>query len=141
MDQVLDASIATPRFRSLILGAFGLLALVLAGLGIYAVIAYSVGERTREIGVRIALGARAPAVRRLVLGQVLRLVALGLALGVPLVLWTTRLVRRFLYAVGPADPATLGAVVAILAGTALVGAYLPARRATRIDPMKALRDE
>jgi predicted permease len=141
MREVLGGSIATPRFRAQVLGTFAALALGLAGIGSYAVAAYFVGERTREIGVRLALGAGAAGVRWLVVGHVLRLLALGLALGLPLVWWAARLVEGFLFALRPADPATLAAVVAVLASAALLGGYAPARRATRIDPVQALRHD
>jgi len=120
---------------------FAVLALVLAVTGLYGLIAYSVAQRTREIGIRMALGARSSQVLRLTLCQGLRLVAMGGVLGVAAALALTRLMRSLLYEVSAADPLTFAAVVLLLIIAALVACYIPAHRAARIDPMKALRCE
>ena len=124
-----------------LLGGFAALALILAGLGIYSVLAYTVAQRTREIGVRVALGAERYDVLRLVVGDGLRLTLVGIAAGSAAALGLTRLMTDLLYAVRPGDPLTFVAGAIILAATALLACYLPARRAARIDPMMALRHE
>ncbi len=129
------------RLGSALLGLFGVLSLTLAAVGIYAVISYSVAGRTREIGIRMALGARAADVRALVVRQSARPVAVGVALGLALGAAAARLLQGFLYGVSPSDPVTFAAVTAVLVVCALVAAWLPARRAARIDPMAALRIE
>ena len=140
MDQRLAASVAEPRFNMLLVGSFALLALVLATLGIYGVVAYSAAERTREIGVRIALGAGRADVFRLMLGQGLVLTALGLGLGLAASLAAHRLMSSLVYGVTTTDPLTFASVAMILGAVALLAAYVPARRATRVDPLVALRD-
>jgi predicted permease len=141
MDQVVAKSIGQPRFRTLLLSLFGAVALALASVGIYGVMAYSVSQRTQEIGIRMALGASAPDVLRLVLGQVLRLTAAAVAIGVVGALAVSRTLSSLLYGVTPTDPATFGAVALALFGVATLAAWVPARRAARMDPTAALRHE
>jgi ABC-type antimicrobial peptide transport system permease subunit len=137
IDQTINQEIVFARLCS----AFAILALVIACVGLYGTMAYTVARRTREIGIRMALGAR----RRLVIWMVLRevcvLAALGLAIGVPTALGTSRLIESFLFGTEPNDPRALALAVAILVCAALVAGYGPARRASRVDPMIALRHE
>src|SRR4051794_6475218 len=138
-DQYVARSIATPRFTALLLGAFAGLALLLAGFGLYGVMAYSVAQRRREIGIRMALGAQAADVRSLVVNQAARLGATGLAVGLAGALAATRVLGSLLFGVSATDPLTFAAVSAALITVLLLAAYLPARRATRVDPIVALR--
>jgi len=141
LDQYMARSVAAPRFTALIVGAFAVFALFLAAFGLFSVMAYAVSQRRREIGIRMALGADAGTVGRLVVGQAVRLGLIGLAIGLAGSLATTRLLAGLLYRVSPADPATFAGVSAMLLLVMLLAAYLPARRATRVDPMAALRAE
>lgn len=138
--QVEFASI-NERIAGTFVGAFGVLALVLAAVGIYGVIAYTTRQRTREIGIRMALGARRGQVLQLVLGQGLRLAAIGLALGLVLSLTLTRFLSSLLFGVAPTDLLTFASVAALLCLVALAASFLPARRAARVDPMIVLRYE
>jgi ABC-type antimicrobial peptide transport system permease subunit len=130
---------ATQRSVLALLGAFAVLAVLLAAIGLHGVIAYSVSQRTREIGVRIALGAQTDDVMGLVLRQGFALAIAGLAIGVAGSLTATRVLETLLYGVQPQDPVTLGAVGALLFAIAVVASYTPARRAARVDPIDALR--
>jgi predicted permease len=141
MQAALSESVAAPRFRALLIGAFAFLALALAMAGIYGVMAYSVAERTREIGIRMALGAQPGGVLYLVLGQGMRLVAAGLVLGLGAAFVATRLLKSLLFEVKPFDPATFVGASGALFAVALVANYVPARRATHVDPVVALRHE
>ncbi len=141
MDQVIADSLAERRFSMILLGVFAALALLLASVGIYGVISYVVGQRTHEIGVRMALGARPPDILRLILAGAGKLTLIGVAVGLVVALGLTRLMANLLFGVGPRDPLTFIAVAAILISVALLASYLPARRATRVDPMTALRYE
>jgi putative ABC transport system permease protein len=141
MDQLLAGSLSRSRFTMLVLGVFAALALVLASVGIYGVIAYSVTQRTQEFGIRLALGASRRDVLRLVLGQGARLALLGISLGVIAALIITRLMATLLYGISASDPVTFTAVALLLAVVALAACYIPARRATRVDPIVALRYE
>jgi len=141
MDQRLSESMAPQRFNALLVGVFALAALGLAGVGIFGVLAYSVARRTSEIGVRIALGASRAQVMKLVVGEGLRLCALGVVLGLAGSIPLTRLLRGVLFGVGPSDPVTLAAASAALALVALLACYIPARRALLVDPISALRHE
>ena len=123
------------------IGSLGLLALLLAAVGIYGVMAYTVAQRTQEIGIRAALGARGSDVRRLVLGRGIRLAGIGVLLGAIAAAGLGRLVSSFVVGVSPTDPLTFGGVAALLAIVALVASYIPARRASRVDPMTSLRYE
>jgi predicted permease len=136
-----DASLATPNMVARVSSVFGLLALVLATVGLCGLVAYMTTQRTQEIGIRMALGAGRREVRRLVLGNTVRLVALGAGLGTPAALALSRLLSSLLYQVEPYDPLVLSLSLGILAGAALVAGYLPAHRAVRIDPILALRVE
>jgi ABC-type antimicrobial peptide transport system permease subunit len=141
MDQLLSGSLSRSRFTMLVLGVFAALALVLACVGIYGVIAYSVTQRTQEFGIRMALGANRHDVFRLVLGQGTRLTLLGIGLGIVAALIVTRLMATLLYGISATDPLTFAAVALLLALVALAACYIPARRATRVDPIVALRYE
>jgi predicted permease len=141
MQQLVDDSVATRRLTLILLGLFSTLALILAAIGIYGVVSYSVALRTHEIGIRMALGAQQKDVLRLVLGQGARLAFWGAAIGLIAALGFTRLLSSLLYAVSANDPLTFAAVAVLLVSIALVACYIPARRALRVDPMVALRYE
>ncbi len=141
MRDFVSADLAQPRFTMLLLGSFAAAALFLAAIGLYGVIAFSVAQRTREIGVRVALGAQHRDVLRLVMRRGILLIGTGLAIGIAAALALGGVVAGLLYGVKPADPATLLAVALFLAAVAVLATYLPARRATRVDPMVALRAE
>ena len=136
-----ERSLATQRFAMILFGAFAGLALLLAAVGIYGVMSYAVGQRTQEIGIRIALGAQRGDVLRLVLGQGARLAFAGLLIGVAAALPLAHLLTGFLYGIRPTDPVTFMAISALLAAIALLACYVPARRATNIEPTLALRGE
>ena len=138
---VFSASLDTRRFNLMLIGVFASTALLLGGAGIYGVTAYWVAQRTREIGIRIALGAGRRTVMKLVMGQALVLTVAGIAAGVVGASALTRFLRSLLYDVRPIDPATFAAVTVLLAAVALAASYIPARRATKVDPMVALRHE
>jgi putative ABC transport system permease protein len=141
LEEVVAASLAERRFGAALLGVFAALALVLACLGVYGVLSYGVAQRTRELGLRLALGAPRRGVLRLVLWQGLRLVLIGVAVGLAGAAAASRLLRGLLYEVGAADPLTYAAVPAVLAVVALAAVWLPALRATRVEPVVALRTE
>jgi len=139
--QVLSAAAWQERFLATVFAGFGMLALALAVVGLYGVLSYAVSQRTHEMGIRMALGATAAAVRRMILWQSGQLLAVGLTIGCAGALFLTRLLRAQLFEVQPGDPPTLLAVALLLAAAAMAASYFPARRATRVDPMTALRDE
>jgi putative ABC transport system permease protein len=141
LDEVVSAALAQRRFNVVVLALFAGAALFLAGIGLYGVIAYAVTQRTHEIGVRLALGAERRTVVRMVLRESLRLVAAGVVLGTTGALLLSRALASLLFQVTPRDPATLVAASVALVLVALLGSYLPARRAARVDPMTALRAE
>jgi putative ABC transport system permease protein len=141
MEQVVADSIAVPRFVLLLFGSFATVALLLAGLGIYGVMAYSVTQRTHEIGIRVALGAQRRNVLALVVGQGMKLAVIGLGIGLVASFGLTRLMSKLLFGISPTDPFTFAAIALLLAAVAFVACWLPARRATRVDPMIALRYE
>jgi predicted permease len=138
---LIDRSLAPERLIATIIGLFSLLALALASLGLYGIMAYAVARRTNEIGIRMALGAEPGRVLWLVLREALQLVVLGLAIGIPLALAMSRVVRGILFGLSPNDPSTIAFAAALMMTVALLAAYVPARRAARTDPMEALRCE
>jgi putative ABC transport system permease protein len=138
---VVDDSMTQQRFSVLLLGCFGALALLLASIGMYGVISYSVAQRTQEIGIRMVLGAQRRSVFQMVLGQGARLGGLGIMIGLVGALGVTRLLAGFLYGVRPTDPVTFAGVSLLLLAVALLACYIPARRAMRVDPMVAIRYE
>jgi putative ABC transport system permease protein len=141
LDAAIAATVAPQRFVAVLLLFFAALALLLAMVGIYGVMSYSVAQRTQEIGIRIALGAQAPDVLKLIVGQGLMLALSGAAIGIAASIGLTRLMAGLLYGVSPTDPATYLVIGGLLVGVALMACYFPARRATRVDPMVALRCE
>jgi putative ABC transport system permease protein len=141
VEQLLTKSIAQPRFSTLLLGVFALLALNLTAIGVYGVVSYTVAQRTREIGLRMALGAQVRDVMRLVMGQGLKLVLLGVAIGLAGAGALSRVMKSLLFGVSATDPAIFAIISVLLTGVALLACYLPARRAARVDPMIALRHE
>src|SRR5262249_8021131 len=141
MDALLADSLAPRRFAMRLLGFFAAAALFLAALGLYGVLSYAVTQRTREIGIRIALGAQRSAVIKLVVGQGLALAGFGLALGLVAAVTGTRLLTSMLFQVQPNDPVVYLAVVVLLGTVALVASYVPAWRASQIDPLSAIRQE
>jgi predicted permease len=139
--QLIDKTFLRERVTAMLSAFFGALALVLAAIGLYGQMAYSVTRRTREIGIRIALGARQRAVQQMVLREAFTLVGLGVLIGVPCSLVTSGLITTMLFGLSPRDPATLGMVIAVLLAASALAALLPARRAMRVDPLVALRQE
>jgi predicted permease len=141
MEQLLDASVARPRLYASLLAIFSLVAVLLAAVGLYGVLAQSVAQRARELGIRLALGATAREVVRLVLTQASRLAMVGVVIGIGVALIVSRALAGLLYGVSPRDPVTLVAVAVLLFVVALVASWVPARRAGRVEPMGVLRDE
>jgi putative ABC transport system permease protein len=141
MNQIVASTLSARRFSMILLSIFAGLALLLSSIGIYGVISYLVGQRTHEIGIRLALGAQRLDVLRLVLGQGAKLAVLGIAIGLVSALGLTRLMQKLLFGVSPTDPFTFGGVATLLTGVALLACYIPARRAMRVDPVVALRHE
>ncbi|HZE70080.1 MAG TPA: ABC transporter permease [Pyrinomonadaceae bacterium] len=141
MEEVVSGSLAQRRFAMQVVGLFGVLALLLASIGIYGVMAYSVSQRTREIGIRVALGASRRVIFRWVLGQGLTLILIGMATGLIGAFGLMRLLRTMLFGVAPTDLVTYGSLAVMLGVVALVACYIPARRATKVDPLVALRYE
>ena len=141
MNEVIVESLAQRRFAMIVLASFAAAALLLASLGIYGVISYMVGQRTQELGIRVALGATRRDIMTLVLGHGLKMTIVGVALGLVAAFGLTRLIRTMLYGVGATDPATFAIIAVLLTIVAVVACYLPARRATKVDPLTALRSE
>jgi putative ABC transport system permease protein len=141
MESALSESLARARLATVALGAFSLIALILAAVGVYGVLAYSVSQRTREFGVRMAVGADQATLARLVLTQGTRLVVVGLVIGAAVALAVSRLMEGLVFEVGTRDPLSFVGAAAVLGAVALLASYLPARRAARVDPMEALRYE
>jgi putative ABC transport system permease protein len=141
LEEHVAVMLSAARITTWLVGLFGMVALFLASLGLYGLISYAVLQRTREIGVRMALGARRGDVLRLVVGQGMKLILSGIALGLTAALLLTRLVAGLLFGISPVDPLTFAGIPLFLAGVALLACFLPARRASRVDPMIALRVE
>jgi ABC-type antimicrobial peptide transport system permease subunit len=141
MSDVIADSLAAKRFAMVLLGVFAALAVLLSSIGIYGVISYVVGQRTHEIGIRMALGAERGSVLRMILQQAGEMVLLGVVVGLAAALALTRLMASMLFEVSAHDPLTFLGVAVLLGAVALTACYLPARRATRVDPIIALRYE
>jgi putative ABC transport system permease protein len=139
MEEIVDLDVADRHQQMILLGAFAGLALLLASIGLYGVLSYAVAQRSREIGLRIALGATTTSVMRVVVARGLVLTGIGLSIGLALAWATTRALQNVLYGVTAGDPSTYATVVALLASIALLASYLPARRASRLDPIAVLR--
>jgi putative ABC transport system permease protein len=141
MRERIAGSVAPRRIAAVLLSSFALLALLISAVGLYSVISFGVAQRTREIGIRVAMGARRADVRRLVMGQALKLALAGVLLGAAGSFALLRVLDRFLYDIGSDDPGTLFFVSILLTAVALLASWLPAQRAARVDPMVALRTE
>jgi putative ABC transport system permease protein len=141
MNEVIAGSLASRRFAMILLDAFAVVALLLASLGLYGVISYLVGQRTHELGIRLALGARRQHVMALVLGHGMKMALGGIALGLLAAFALTRLLSKMLYGVSATDPATFTIIALLLLIVTLLACYMPARRATKVDPLVALRYE
>src|ERR1700738_797954 len=138
MDHIVSVAVARQRFSMLLLGVFAGLALVLAAVGIYGVMSYSVAQRTREIGIRLALGAQRGDVLRMTMGQGLKLVSIGVGIGLIAAFILTRVMASLLFGVNATDPTTFVVIPLVLMSVALLASYIPALRATKVDPMVAL---
>ena len=141
MDEVLSQSVIGPRFHAALFSFFAFLALLMASVGVYGVVSYSVSQRTHEIGIRMALGAKASDILRLVIGQQMLMALLGIAVGLGVALGLTRIISSLLYGVAPNDLGTFVGVPILLGLAALAASYIPARRALGVDPLTALRQE
>jgi ABC-type antimicrobial peptide transport system permease subunit len=141
MDDVVSLSVSRQRFNMWVMAVFGGCALLLAAIGVYGLMAYSVEQRTQEIGIRLALGAQAARVRTMIVGEGMLLAFIGVALGLGAALWLTRFITALLFGVTPRDPAVFVAVSALLVAVGFAAVWLPARLASRVDPMSALRVE
>ena len=141
MKQLVQDSVVTPRTTLLLLGLFSGIALVLAGIGIYGVISYSVAQRTQEIGIRMALGAQPQDVMRMILAQGGKIACAGVLVGTIAAFGLTRWMEKLLFSVSPGDPMTFAAVAIVLTFVAMLACWIPARRTLRVDPAIALRDE
>ena len=141
IETIVAARGANSRFRASMIMLFAVMATALTCLGLFGVLTYAVTQRTRELGIRMALGARRAEIASLVLGQGARMAGLGIGLGVVLVFWTTRYISSLLYGVVPMDPTTLVGMALLIFALALVAGYLPARRAMGVDPIEALRHD
>ena len=140
LKELVSQSVSRPRFYTMVLGVFAAIALILAAVGIYGVISYAVSLRTRELGIRIALGATGRQVSRLVLQQGVRLAIAGVLIGGAGAYWLTRLLSKLLFGVSATDPLTFVGVAFLLTAIAAVASFVPARRAARVDPLLAMRD-
>jgi putative ABC transport system permease protein len=140
-EEYLSRALARPRFNAMLLSIFAGTALLLTAIGIYGVMAYSVSQRTNEIGIRIALGAGKNSIFRLIVGQAMTIVALSVVAGIVGAFAVTRLLSSLLFGVGASDPGTFAAIVLLVSAVAFIAAWVPARRATRVDPIIALRAE
>jgi putative ABC transport system permease protein len=141
MDEAMARSMAGDRLVALLLGAFATLALVLAAIGIFGVLSYTVEQRTHELGIRVALGAQRVDVLRLVVRETVPMIGAGIVIGGVAAFGLTRFLRSLLYEIAPSDPATFATVALLLAAVGVVAAMVPARRASRVDPILALRNE
>jgi ABC-type antimicrobial peptide transport system permease subunit len=141
MTEVIHDSMAQPRFRTTLIALFAAIALILAATGIFGVISYSVQCRTNEIGIRVAMGASARAILKMVLRETMLLAVIGLAVGLPVAFAASHVVGHLLFGISPTDPVTLIVVSLTLAAVAAAAGYLPARRATQVDPLIALRHD
>jgi predicted permease len=141
MDEIVSESVVGHRFPTILISLFGGIALLIAAVGVYGVISYSVAQRTHEIGIRVALGASRGTILRMVLTRGLRLAAIGAAVGLIASHWLTALLSDQLYGITPSDPATLAGATLVLLAAAFAACWIPARRATRVDPLVALRYE
>jgi ABC-type antimicrobial peptide transport system permease subunit len=140
LDDLVTTSMARPRLFTSLLSLFAAVALALAATGIFGVLSYAVAQRSREISIRMALGADPGRVRRMIVGEAMKLAAIGLAVGIFAALAAGRVMQSQLFGVSAVDPVTLAAVVLVLAGSAALASYMPARRAAALDPVTALRD-
>jgi putative ABC transport system permease protein len=139
MDEIISRAVARQRFSTMLLGIFATLALVLAAVGIYGVMSYSIAQRTHEIGIRMALGAQPKDVLKMAVGQATKLVGTGMVIGLVAAFVLTRAMASLLFGISSTDPSTFAVISVVLMSVALLASYIPARRATKVDPMIALR--